>query len=70
MEHRCIYQQSDVMFRKSIFQKVGGYRENIHNAEDYDLWLRMSEVCEIFKSQENSRKMALKCRRLYAIKNT
>ncbi|MDK6856395.1 MULTISPECIES: glycosyltransferase [unclassified Aerococcus] len=30
------------MFNKTLFEKVGGYRE-IKYAEDYDLWLRMLE---------------------------
>jgi len=32
-----------VMFRSDIFEKVGGYREFSAGAEDYDLWLRMSQ---------------------------
>ncbi len=33
-----------VMFRKSAFDEVGGYREAFANSEDYDLWLRLSRV--------------------------
>lgn len=29
-----------IMFRKNIFEKVGGYR-NFKNSQDYDLWLRI-----------------------------
>jgi glycosyltransferase involved in cell wall biosynthesis len=47
--HRCIYQQSDVMFRTDVVVKLGGYREKFRNAQDYDLWLRISEVAEIAK---------------------
>lgn len=47
--HRCIYQQSDVMFRKDIVLQLGGYREKFHNSQDYDLWLRISEVAAIAK---------------------
>lgn len=32
-----------VMFRRSLYQKVGGYREAFHYAQDSDLWLRMVE---------------------------
>jgi glycosyltransferase involved in cell wall biosynthesis len=46
---RNIFQQSDVMFRKSVFENLGGYREKFKNGEDYDLWLRISEVAEIKK---------------------
>jgi glycosyltransferase involved in cell wall biosynthesis len=33
-----------VMFRKSLVQRVGGYREFLTGSEDYDLWLRLSEI--------------------------
>ena len=29
-----------VMFRKAVVQKIGGYNESIHDAEDLELWLR------------------------------
>jgi hypothetical protein len=35
------------MFRKKIAQDLGGYRAAFEAAEDYDLWLRMSEVTQI-----------------------
>ena len=31
---------SAVMFKKDAFEKLGGYDENLENAEDYDLWLK------------------------------
>jgi glycosyltransferase involved in cell wall biosynthesis len=34
-----------VMLRREIFQKMGGYRGSY--AEDFDLWLRMSEVTKL-----------------------
>ena len=37
---------SSVMFRKEIFEKVGGFKE-MRLAEDYDLWLRMGEFGKI-----------------------
>jgi len=52
LQSRCIFQQSDVMFRKSVFLAVGGYRNKFWNAQDYDLWLRMSEVSGIRKLNE------------------
>ncbi len=33
-----------VMIRKEALMKVGGYRAVVNNAEDYDLWLRISEI--------------------------
>jgi len=36
-----------VMARTEALRKVGGYRKNAQLAEDYDLWLRLSEVGRI-----------------------
>lgn len=47
--HRCIYQQSDVMFRREVVLAIGGYRAKFRNAQDYDLWLRISEVRAVAK---------------------
>jgi glycosyltransferase involved in cell wall biosynthesis len=52
LTHRCIYQQSDVMFRRDIVVALGGYREKFRNAQDYDLWLRISEVADVAKLNE------------------
>ena len=35
---------SSIMMRRSILERVGGYDETLAVAQDYDLWLRMSEV--------------------------
>jgi len=32
-----------VMFRKSLYEKVGGYHAEFHYSQDSDLWLRMGE---------------------------
>jgi len=50
--HRCIYQQSDVMFRRDTVVALGGYREKFRNAQDYDLWLRISEAAHVAKLDE------------------
>jgi hypothetical protein len=34
---------STVMMRRAAFEAAGGYRPAFEDAEDYDLWLRMSE---------------------------
>ena len=39
----CIGHPS-VMFRNSVVQQIGGYREFLTGSEDYDLWLRLSEI--------------------------
>jgi hypothetical protein len=36
-----------VMFRRSVFEKVGGYRSQFTGAEDYDLWLRIAKVANL-----------------------
>lgn len=42
----CPIVHSSVMFRKSVFSKVGGYRPEERHAEDYSLWTRMIEEGE------------------------
>ncbi|HEU0066381.1 MAG TPA: glycosyltransferase [Sphingomonas sp.] len=37
----------EAMFRRTIYDKVGGYRTFFTFAQDRDLWLRMSEHCGI-----------------------
>ncbi|GHC05599.1 hypothetical protein GCM10010080_19320 [Thermomonas carbonis] len=32
-----------VMFRKALYERVGGYREEFYYSQDSDLWLRMGE---------------------------
>jgi GT2 family glycosyltransferase len=39
----CIFWQPSVLMRSEAFTLVGGYREAFTPAEDYDLWLRISE---------------------------
>lgn len=41
-----------VMFRKSLYEKAGGYREEFYFAQDSDLWLRMGEVGRLAFVQE------------------
>lgn len=38
---RNVIPHTSVMFRRSIFNALGGYREDLHGCEDYHLWLRM-----------------------------
>lgn len=42
----CIIHPSS-MVRTEALRRIGGYREKFRNAEDYDLWLRISEIGEI-----------------------
>lgn len=41
-----------ILMRRGVLQKVGGYRAEYQHAEDFDLWLRMSEVGEIHNLPE------------------
>jgi hypothetical protein len=45
--HRNCVCHPAVMVRTEALRKVGGYRKNAQLAEDYDLWLRLSEVGQI-----------------------
>jgi GT2 family glycosyltransferase len=33
-----------VMFRRDVYERVGGYREVFYYAQDSDLWLRMAQL--------------------------
>jgi glycosyltransferase involved in cell wall biosynthesis len=43
----CCIAHPTVMFRKSLVQGLGGYRSQFIHAEDYDLWLRVSEQVDL-----------------------
>lgn len=42
----CLYHPSVIM-RRSVVRELGGYREAFRNAEDYDLWLRVSQAHDL-----------------------
>lgn len=42
-DRNCALWHPTVLMRKKAFSAVHGYRKIVTNAEDYDLWLRMSE---------------------------
>ena len=44
--YNCFF-HSSVMFRKSVWQSLRGYRQTLLHSEDYDLWLRMAENHEV-----------------------
>jgi glycosyltransferase involved in cell wall biosynthesis len=35
------------MIRRELLLKVGGYKENVFSGEDWDMWLRLSEISRI-----------------------
>jgi glycosyltransferase involved in cell wall biosynthesis len=39
-----IFLHGEVTFRRSCYEKVGGYREFFEFSQDFDLWLRMASV--------------------------
>jgi len=39
---KCILGPSTVMMEKSLFLEVGGFREDLKIAEDYELWVRIT----------------------------
>lgn len=41
MLFRCPFSHVTVVFRKHLFELVGGYDESLSYSEDWDLWLRM-----------------------------
>ena len=41
------YTHGEVMYRRSVYDQVGGYRTFFKFGQDYDLWLRMSLVTEL-----------------------
>jgi hypothetical protein len=42
LKNKNPFTHGEVMFRKTIYDEVGGYRPFFKYAQDYDLWLRMS----------------------------
>lgn len=48
LKQRNLFTHGEVMFRKKIYEQVGGYREFFKYAQDRDLWLRMSIVTNFY----------------------
>jgi len=48
MLFRSLFIHSAVVFRRDVFDKIGGYNENLSVCEDYDLWLRMGRVGKLY----------------------
>ena len=42
-----VFSQGALMFRKEIFYQLGGYRDELPVSQDYDMWLRFSEVTQL-----------------------
>lgn len=39
-----VFSHGEVMFRRSAYEEVGGYRQEFTYSQDYDLWLRMARA--------------------------
>jgi hypothetical protein len=35
------------MFRRSVWEQVGGYNEKLSHQEDYDFWIKLTKVCQV-----------------------
>lgn len=46
MLQRNPFTHGEVMYRRALFEQVGGYRELFRFAQDRDLWLRMGRHCD------------------------
>lgn len=44
--YNCLY-HSSMMVRRSLMRALGGYREELRYAQDYDLWLRLSQFTRV-----------------------
>lgn len=49
MSRGNLFSHGEVMFRKSSYTEVGGYREFFEYAQDKDLWCRLSTVGDFYK---------------------
>jgi len=47
IKQKIMFKHSSVIFRRNLVLKLGGYREVMKKSQDYDLWLRISEVSKI-----------------------
>ena len=44
---RCVISPSAVMISKALFDRLGGFDEDLPACEDYDLWLRACHQCDV-----------------------
>jgi glycosyltransferase involved in cell wall biosynthesis len=52
LQQHCAMIHPATMFRRDAFEEVGGYRGVFVDAEDYDLWVRLSEKYELHNLPE------------------
>ena len=44
---RCLISPSTIMIRRALWDRLGGFDENLPACEDYDLWLRLTAVVPV-----------------------
>ncbi len=44
---RCPFSHVTVVFRRDLFEQVGGYDENLKYSEDWDLWMKIGRVAKL-----------------------
>ena len=44
----CLVSPSAVMIRRELFERMGGFDENLPACEDYDLWLRIAALMPVY----------------------
>lgn len=44
---RCIISPSSIMLRRTLWDRLGGFDEQLPACEDYDLWLRLTAVVPV-----------------------
>jgi hypothetical protein len=50
---RNVIAHPSVMYKKSAVEHVGGYRSEFNGSEDYDLWIRLSNVGQLVNLNES-----------------
>jgi hypothetical protein len=47
-----VFSHGEVMFRREVYDRVGGYRTEFKFTQDYDLWLRLIQICSFATVKE------------------
>lgn len=43
----CIGTTSTVVLSRKVFEEAGGFDENLPQLQDYDLWIRIAQICKV-----------------------